>query len=123
LAFYLIAFSPSYKLCDNKPINPRIHQESTKEHQEILQSFTLLLHEKLSNGTKITRENWERMRESGERFWYNGVTVKNSCQNEEKGLPFKGRKEERLLLEELQVSPIQERERTSQGGRTFTILE
>jgi hypothetical protein len=56
------------------------------------------------------------MRESGERFWHNRVAVKTSCQNEEKGLPFKGGKEERPLLDELQVSPIQERERTSQGG-------
>ena len=55
------------------------------------------------------------MRESGERFWYNGVTVKTSCQNEEKGLLFKGEKEERPLLDELQVSPIQERENKSRG--------
>jgi hypothetical protein len=69
-----------------------------------------LLQERLPSGTKITREKWERMREGGERFWYNRVTVKNSCQNEENELPFKGGKEERPLLDELQVSPIQERE-------------
>ena len=63
-----------------------MHHESTKEHQEIPQSFTLLLQERLPNGTKITREKWERMGESGERFWYNGVTMKTSCQNEEKGI-------------------------------------
>ena len=42
------------------------------------------------------------MRESGETFWQNRVVVKKSCQNE-KGLPFKGGKEERPLLDELQV--------------------
>jgi hypothetical protein len=57
-----------------------------------------------------------RVRESGERFWYNGVTVKTSYQNEEKGLPFKGGKEERPLLDELQVSPSQERENKSTGA-------
>jgi hypothetical protein len=41
--------------------------------------------------------------------------VKISCQNEEKGLPFKGRKEERPLLDELQVSSIQERDNKSRG--------
>jgi hypothetical protein len=92
---------------------PRIHQENTKEHQEILQSFTLLLQERLPNGTKNHKRKWERMRESGERFWHNRVVVKNSCQNEERGLPFKGGREERPLLDELQVSPIQERENKS----------
>jgi hypothetical protein len=38
---------------------------------------------------KITREKWERLRESGERFWHNRVVVKNLCQNEDEGLPFK----------------------------------
>jgi hypothetical protein len=46
------------------------------------------------------------VRESGEKFWYNRVVVKTSSQNEEKGPPFKGGKEERPLFDELQVSPI-----------------
>jgi hypothetical protein len=53
------------------------------------------------------------VRESGDKYWYNGVAVKTSCQNEEKGLPFKGGEDERPLLDELQVSPIQERENKS----------
>jgi hypothetical protein len=81
-----------------------------------------LLQERLPNGTKITREKWERMRESGERFWHNRVALKTNCKNEEKGLPFKGGKEERPLLDELQVSPIQERENKSRG-HTFRVLE
>ena len=48
-----------------------------REHQEILQSFTLLLQERLPNDIKITREIWERMKESGEKFWHNRVVVKN----------------------------------------------
>jgi hypothetical protein len=56
---------------------PKIHQEKTKENQEILQSFILFLQERLPNGTKNHKRKWERMRESGERFWHNRVVVKN----------------------------------------------
>jgi hypothetical protein len=55
------------------------------------------------------------VREIGERFWDNRVAVKNSCQNEDKGLRFKGGKEERPLLDELQVSHIKERGNKSRG--------
>jgi hypothetical protein len=58
------------------------NQEYTKEHQEILQSFTLLLQERVPNGTKNHKKKWERKRESRERFWHNRVVVKNSCQND-----------------------------------------
>jgi hypothetical protein len=57
-----------------------------------------------------------------EKFWHNRVVVKTSCQNEERGLPFKGGKEERPLLDELQVSSIQKRENQSRG-HTFRVLE
>jgi hypothetical protein len=70
LQYYLTKRKYHTRVAQN---TPRMHQE----HQEILQSFTLLLQERLPNGTKITREKWERMRESGERFWHNRVVVKN----------------------------------------------
>jgi hypothetical protein len=44
---------------------PRIYQENTIEHQEILQSFTLLLQERLP---KITRENWRERESVGRDF-------------------------------------------------------
>jgi hypothetical protein len=63
-------------------------KNTPKENQEILQRLTFLLQERLPNGTKNNKRKWERMRESGERFWHNRVAMKNSCQNEEGGLPF-----------------------------------
>jgi hypothetical protein len=51
-----------------------------------------------------------------EKFWHKRVVVKTSCQNEERWLPFKGGKEERPLLDELQVFPIQKREIQSKGA-------
>ena len=68
------------------PKAPRMHQE----HQEILQSFTLLFKRMVA---KLQQNYMREMGESGEKFWYNGVVVITSCQNEEKGLPFKGGKE------------------------------
>jgi hypothetical protein len=64
-------------------------KNTLREHQEILQSFTLLLQERLPSGIKITREKWERMRESGERFWYNGVTVKLNVKMRRRGFLLK----------------------------------
>ena len=66
----------------------------------------------------ILQQDYMRKMGENEReweFWHNRVAVKTWCQNEERGLPFKVGKEERPLLDELQVSPIQEREPVKGG--------
>ena len=95
-----------YKRTNN---TPREHHRTPRDPPKL----HFIAPRKVTKWQQNYKRKWERMRESGERFWYNGVTVKTSCQNEEKGLLFKGRKEERLTLDELQVSPIQERENKS----------
>jgi hypothetical protein len=98
--------------CSN--ITSRITQyNDSKRHKRSSKASILLSKKNLPNGTKNHERKWERMRERGERFWHNRVVVRNPCENEERGLPFKGGREERPLLDELQVSHIQERENKS----------
>jgi hypothetical protein len=54
--------SPRENTIQEKPKAPRMHQT---KHQEILQSFTLLLQERLPNGTK----NHKRKMGENEREW------------------------------------------------------
>jgi hypothetical protein len=91
------------------------HQECTKNTKRSSKASLYCSKEWLQNCNKITFEKWERVRESGENFWYNGVVVKTSCQNEEKGLPFKGGKRRDPSLMSCKCHPSK-RERTSQGG-------
>jgi hypothetical protein len=71
---------------------------------------------------RLQRRKWERARESGERFWHNRVVVKTHVKMRREGL---------LLYEGERRDPSwmnykchpSKRERTSQGGHTFRVLE
>jgi hypothetical protein len=64
------------------------HQEYTKRTPRDPPKLHFISQNRVQNCTKITWEKWERVREGGEKFWYNGV-VKTSYQNEEKELLLK----------------------------------
>jgi hypothetical protein len=82
-----------------------------------------LLQERLPSGTKITREKWERMREreKWERFWHNRVAVKTHVKMRRGFLLNEGKRRDPSWMS-YKCHPSK-RERTSQGGHTFRVLE
>jgi hypothetical protein len=61
------------------------------------------------------REMRRKQEREGRNFGIKELLGDLIYQSEERGLPFKGGKEERPLLDELQVSPIQKRRIQSKG--------
>jgi hypothetical protein len=85
--------------CKNTP-------RDTRNPQKLLFYY---IREDLPNGTKNHERKWEIMRERWERFWHNRVVVRIDVEMRRGRLSFILGREEKPLLDELQVSHIQER--------------